>query len=55
MVFREEKLSDGMLKQLVSLSSDWEAEQSCYGYRKNEMNRRISKEIACLPHTAKKR
>ena len=26
MVFREEKLSDGMLKQLVSLSSDWEAE-----------------------------
>ncbi len=36
MVFREEKLSDGMLKQLVSLSSDWEAEQSCYGYRKNE-------------------
>ena len=31
----ETVLSDRVLNELVSLSRDWEAEQSCYGYRAN--------------------
>ena len=33
---REVPLSEGLLEQLIGLSVDWEAEESCHGYRKNE-------------------
>ena len=33
---REVLLSEGLLEQLIRLSVDWEAEESCHGYRKNE-------------------
>lgn len=35
MEIKEVNLTDKVLKQLISLSEDWEAENSCYGYRKN--------------------
>ena len=35
MRIHETVLSDRVLNELVSLSRDWEAEQSCYGYRAN--------------------
>ncbi len=31
----EVSLTDEVLAELISLSEDWEAEQSCYGYRAN--------------------
>ena len=31
----EQELDDGLLDVLIRLSADWEAENSCYGYRKN--------------------
>ena len=32
----EENLSPEILELLIRMSGDWEAENSCYGYRKNE-------------------
>ena len=32
----EEALTDAILYELIGMSKDWEAENSCYGYRKNE-------------------
>lgn len=32
---REAALTPALLEELISLSADWEAEQSCRGYRKN--------------------
>ena len=31
----ETKLTDGVLKTLISMSEDWENENSCHGYRRN--------------------
>ena len=36
MQFREAALTDSILQILIALSADWEAENSCHGYRKNE-------------------
>ena len=33
---RETKLTDAVLAELIALSEDWEAENGCWGYRKNE-------------------
>ena len=33
---KEQELDDALLAVLIRLSTDWEAENSCYGYRKNE-------------------
>ena len=33
---RETPLTDELLSELICFSEDWEAEQSCHGYRKNE-------------------
>ncbi len=35
-MIRETELTDDILQQLIRLSADWEAENSCHGYRKNE-------------------
>ena len=35
MDIRETALTEDILAQLIALSGDWEAENSCYGYRKN--------------------
>ena len=32
----EADLTEGILKELIYLSEEWEKEGSCYGYRKNE-------------------
>lgn len=32
----ETPLTDGVLEMLIAFSGDWEAENSCHGYRKNE-------------------
>ena len=32
----EAELEECLLRTLIDLSADWEAENSCYGYRKNE-------------------
>ena len=32
----EADLTEDILKELIRLSEDWEKEESCYGYRKNE-------------------
>lgn len=32
----EAKLNDELLEQLIGMSADWEGENSCHGYRKNE-------------------
>ena len=34
-VIRETALTDEVIYELIRLSEDWEAEHSCYGYRKN--------------------
>lgn len=34
----ESNLTPGLLETLIRMSEDWEAEQSCYGYRKNEQS-----------------
>ena len=35
-VIEEQELTEELLDTLIRLSTDWEAENSCYGYRKNE-------------------
>ena len=35
MLIREAELNDALLETLIALSRDWEAEQSCHGYRAN--------------------
>ena len=35
-VIKEQTLDEALLDILIRLSADWEAENSCYGYRKNE-------------------
>jgi len=35
MEIREEKLTETLAEELIALSADWEAENSCAGYRKN--------------------
>ena len=35
-VIAEQELTEDLLEILIRLSADWEAENSCYGYRKNE-------------------
>lgn len=35
MTYREVELNDETMQRLIALSADWEAEQSCYGYREN--------------------
>ena len=32
----ESELTNALTEKLIALSSDWEAERSCWGYRKNE-------------------
>ena len=36
MTIRETPLTEKVLEQLILFSKDWEAENSCYGYRANE-------------------
>lgn len=36
MTIRETELTEDVLQTLIALSEDWEAEQCCHGYRKNE-------------------
>lgn len=36
MQIEEVALCDGVAVELIEMSADWEAENSCYGYRKNE-------------------
>ena len=36
MLLHEVELNDAVLETLIALSKDWEAEQSCHGYRANE-------------------
>ena len=35
MTIKEVTLTEELLEQLLSLSEDWEAENSCYGYKRN--------------------
>ena len=35
MIVKEADLTNIIFQQLISLSADWEKENSCYGYRKN--------------------
>ncbi len=35
MIIKETTLTDDLLERLISLSEDWETEDSSYGYRKN--------------------
>ncbi|MBO6061643.1 MAG: GNAT family N-acetyltransferase [Clostridia bacterium] len=36
MTVRETELTDEVLERLIAMSRDWEAENSCYGYRANQ-------------------
>ncbi len=36
MRIHEAQLNDELLEDLIAMSADWEAENSCYGYRKND-------------------
>lgn len=36
MIICEAKLNDELLAKLIAMSADWEAENSTYGYRKND-------------------
>lgn len=36
MRIHEAQQNDELLEKLISMSADWEAENSCYGYRKND-------------------
>lgn len=36
MKIREVRLNDELLERLIAMSSDWEAENSTYGYRRND-------------------
>lgn len=36
MNIREAALTESVLAQMIALSENWEAENSCYGYRRNE-------------------
>ena len=35
-IIYEAKLNDELLEKLIAMSADWEAENSTYGYRKND-------------------
>lgn len=35
MIIKEVELTEEIMEQLISLSEDWEKENSCHGYRKN--------------------
>lgn len=35
MIVEEAELNEAIIKQLISLSGDWESEDSCCGYRRN--------------------
>ena len=37
-LIQETDLSDDVLRQLIDLSGDWAKENSCYGYRANELS-----------------
>ena len=37
MVIEEKLLSEAIVEQLISLSEDWEKENSCHGYSKNTL------------------
>lgn len=37
MIIKEVELTETIAEQLIALSADWENENSCYGYRKNDM------------------
>ncbi len=37
MTVEEVKLTEAVLEQLLSLSEDWEKENSCHGYKKNSL------------------
>ena len=36
MIVYEAKLNDELMEKLISMSAEWEAENSTYGYRKND-------------------
>lgn len=36
MSIHEAQLNDELLENLIAMSADWEAENGCYGYRKND-------------------
>lgn len=38
MIVEEVKLNEAVLAQLISLSRDWEKENSCHGYQKNTLD-----------------
>lgn len=38
MMVREATLNDQLVESLIAMSADWEAEDSCYGYRKNTVS-----------------
>ncbi len=38
MTVEEVKLTEAVLEQLLSLSEDWEKENSCHGYKKNSLS-----------------
>lgn len=38
MVIKEVNLTDRIVQQLIFFSEDWEKENSCHGYRKNNLN-----------------
>lgn len=38
MMVREATLNDQLAESLIAMSADWEAEDSCYGYRKNTVS-----------------
>lgn len=38
MEIKEVALNDEILEQLISLSKQWEKEDSCYGYRQNSID-----------------
>ncbi len=38
MLIRETELTEDVIRQLIALSIDWENEQSCHGYRANQLS-----------------
>lgn len=38
MIIKEVNLTETIAEQLISLSADWEKEDSCHGYQKNNLN-----------------
>lgn len=45
MIIQEVNLTDRIMQQLISFSGDWEKENSCRGYRKNNLNDIKSKRV----------